>query len=162
MSQHNQNKQKTQPATERELSPEMQERKKKAQMLYGDQDGNDIDSILKQELEDLGLEYRFIDYKQAKANGGVSRTGWKVYRRDTSDPRLQGINTMTDPDGFVRQKSLVLAVKTKANAERKRQAILKQNKQLSGYTKSVTDELSADAEKLGGSSRVISGYEKNS
>ena len=146
----------------RKLTNEQIEKRKKAQLIYGDQDGNDIDSILKQELEDLGLEYRFIDYKQAKANGGVSRTGWRVYQRDTSDPRIQGVNSMTDADGFVRQKSLILAVKTKASAEKKRAAILKQNKQLSGYNKTVTDEVAADAAKLGGSSRAIAGYDKNS
>lgn len=162
MSQNN-NKQK--PATEqpvRELSPEMRERRKHAQIIYGDQDGNDIDSILKQELEDLGLEYRFIDYKQAKINGGMSRAGWKVYHRISRDTGVQGVNVMTDADGLVRQGSLVLAVKTKKSAERKREMIRKQNEQLNRYNKTVTDEVSADAAKLGGSSRAIAGYDKNS
>lgn len=155
------NQQKPLTDEERELRKK-EERRKKAQLIYGDQNGNDIDSILKQELEDLGLEYRFIDYKQAKLNGGMSRAGWKVYKRISDDTRIQGVNTMGDADGLVRQGSLVLAVKTKHNAEFKREQIRKSNEQLSRYNKTVTDEVSADAAKLGGSSRAIAGYDKNS
>jgi hypothetical protein len=56
----------------------MKEQTKAAQPIYDEVEDNDIDSILKQELKELGLEYRFIDFKQAKLNGGRSRNGWIV------------------------------------------------------------------------------------
>lgn len=136
--------------------------KKVAQPLYEDVDETDIDIALKKELAEKDLEYRFIDFKQAKLNGGRSRAGWMIYRRESEDPRLQGIAALADPDGLVRQGSLVLAVKTKASAERQRFKRDSQNKTLKKYNEHVTNELEGQARKLGGSSRAIAGYEKNS
>jgi hypothetical protein len=130
--------------------------------LYEDTDEFGIDSMLKKELEDQGLEYRFIDFKQAKLNGGRSRAGWIVYKRQSVDPRLQGIASLADPDGLVRQGSMVLAVKPTAAAQRQRSRRDAQNKTLTKYTETVTQELNGEAKKLGGSSRVIAGYDKNS
>lgn len=130
--------------------------------LFDEQDDYGIDSILKKELEDQGLEWRFIDFKQARLNGGRSRAGWIIYKRQSEDPRLQGIASLADPDGLVRNGSLVLAVKTKAAADRQRKRRDEQNRMLSRYTQHVTQELDGDAKKLGGSSRIIAGYDKNS
>lgn len=141
----------------------MEEKKKKlSQPIYEDTDENGIDGILKEELERQGLECRFIDFKQARLNGGRSRAGWIVYRRQSKDPRLAGIDALTDPDGLVRQGSMVLAVKTKASAQRQRDRRDAQNSTLNKYTQTVTKEVSEDARKLGGSSRAIVGYDKNS
>ncbi len=130
--------------------------------IYDDVDENDIDSTLKQELSEAGLEYRFIDFKQAKLNGGRSRAGWIIYRRKSEDPRLQGITALADPDGLVRSGTMVLAVKTKQAADIQRHKRDSQNTSLKKYTDTVTRELDGDARKLGGSSRVIAGYDKNS
>lgn len=134
---------------------------KVAQPIYDDMDENDIDVTLKKELADAGLEYRFVDFKQARMNGGRSRAGWRVYKRVSEDPRIQGISGMSDPDGLVRQGTLVLAVKTIASAQKQRQRRDDQNTTLKKYNEHVTKELEGDARKLGGS-RAISGYEKNS
>lgn len=136
--------------------------KKVPQPVYDDMDETDIDLALKKELAEKNLEYRFIDFKQAKLNGGRSRAGWMIYRRESADPRLQGIASLADPDGLVRQGSLVLAVKTSASAERQRFKRDSQNKTLKKYNEHVTNELNGQAQKLGGSSRAIAGYEKNS
>lgn len=125
-------------------------------------DEYDIDSVLKKELADQGLEYRFIDFKQARLNGNRSRAGWFIYKRQSEDPRVQGIKALADPDGLVRQGTLVLAVKTKQGAERQRMRRDSQNTSLKKYNKQVADELDGQARKLGGSSRVIAGYDKNS
>jgi hypothetical protein len=130
--------------------------------IYDDTDENDIDIILKKELADKNLEYRFIDFKQAKLNGGRSRAGWIIYKRESEDPRLQGIASLADPDGLVRQGTMVLAVKTKQAADVQRAKRDAQNTSLKKYTDTVTKELDGDARKLGGSSRVIAGYDKNS
>lgn len=130
--------------------------------LYEDTDESDIDAALKKELVDQGLEWRFIDFKQAKLNGGRSRAGWIVYRRQSKDPRLAGIEALADPDGLVRQGTMVLAVKTKAGADRQRSRRDEQTRFYNQYTKQVTKEFDSNARKLGGSSRAIVGYDKNS
>ncbi len=130
---------------------------------YEDSDNEyDIDSVLKKELEEAGLEYRFIDFKKAKLNGGMSRAGWRIYVRKSSDPRLQGISVLEDPDKLVRQGSLVLAVKTTNGANKQRSRRDAQNRSLKQYNKTVAEELKNDVRRLGGNSKLIQGYENNS
>ncbi len=140
----------------------MEQKKKEASVFYEDIDENDIDVMLKEELKEQNLEYRFIDFKQAKANGGTSRSGWRIYKRKSADPRIQGIESLTDPDGLVRKNSMVLAVKHTVLAQKQRDRINARRDVLNKYNKNVTDEVSAKARKLGGSSHAIAGYEKNS
>lgn len=130
--------------------------------MFEDQDEFDIDVALKKELAEQGLEYRFIDFKQARLNGGRSRAGWIVYKRKSQDPRLQGIASLADPDGMVRQGSMVLAVKPVAYAQRQRDRRDAQNKTLKRYTENVTTELSEQARTTLGGSKIIAGYDKNS
>ena len=130
--------------------------------VYDDTDEQDIDATLKSELAEQNLEYRFIDFKKAKLNGGRSRSGWIVYKRRSPDPRLAGIESLADPDGLVRQGSMVLAVKTLQAATRQRARRDAQNTTLKKYTQTAAQEVDQDARrKLGGSSRAIVGYEKN-
>ena len=136
--------------------------KKKAQPIYEDDDENDIDHLLKEELAEKQLEYRFIDYKQAVKNGGRSRTGWRVYVRESEDPRIAGISGMTDPDGLTRNGTLVLAVKTAQAAEKQRKRTRDQNRTLKKYNDLKAAELDSEAKKLGGNSQAIVGYERNS
>lgn len=124
------------------------------------EDENDIDDVLKKELADAGLAYRFIDFKQAKLNGGRSRAGWIVYRRQSPDPRMAGVKALEDPDGLVRQGSMVLAVKPLAAAAKQKARIAAQNRLLSDYNKTAAEDLTNDARKIG--SRVVRGYEQNS
>jgi hypothetical protein len=132
--------------------------------MYDDQneDEMDIDLALKDELAKQGLEYRFIDFKKAMHNGGRSRAGWIIYKRQSEDPRLQGIKSLADPDGLVRQGSMVLAVKPKHRADQQRKRVAMQNRSLSQYNKTVAEELDSKARSLGGATRIIQGYEKNS
>jgi hypothetical protein len=136
--------------------------KKLSKPLYDDTEENDIDGPLKKELEDQDLEYRFVDFKQAKALGGASRAGWRVYKRKSPDPRIQGIESLADPDGLVRKGTLVLAVKHKQLAQRQRDRNDTRRKILNGYNKQVASEVDGKARRLGGSSHAIAGYEKNS
>lgn len=136
--------------------------KKQAQPIYDDTEENDIDGVLKKELEGQDLEYRFVDFKQAKSLGGASRSGWRIYKRKSPDPRIQGIESLADPDGLVRKGTLVLAVKHKQLAQKQRDRINVRRKILSGYNKQVASEVDSKARRLGGSSHGIAGYEKNS
>lgn len=142
----------------------MAENKGKTKFVEAHEDDNelDIDVVLKKELQEKGLEYRFIDFKQAKLNGGRSRAGWIVYKRESDDPRTQGIKSLADPDGLVRQGSMVLAVKPTAMADRQRARRDVQNRSLKQYTKDVAAELDSKARSLGGGSKIIAGYDKNS
>ena len=74
---------------------------------------------------------------------------------------MQGISALADPDGLVRNGSMVLAVKTKANAEKQRRRRDQLSKSFSDYNKLLADELSQDAKRLGGSTKVLAGYDKN-
>ncbi len=137
--------------------------KVKATSIYEESgDEYDIDPVLKKELKEQGLAYKYIDFKSAKNNGGRSRSGWIIYKRQSEDPRLQGIKALADPDGLVRQGSMVLAVKTEQNADRQRSRRDTMNKSLRQYNKVAAEELEQSARKLGGSTRVLAGYDKNS
>lgn len=138
--------------------------KVKVSAMYEDEfgDENDIDTPLKEELAEKGLDYRFIDFKQARLNGGRSRSGWIIYKRESKDPRIAGIESLADPDGLVRQGSMVLAVKTKVGAEKQRAKIRQQNRSMSDYNKATAAELDQKARSLGGNSRIVAGYDKNS
>lgn len=136
--------------------------KKFSKPIYDEVDESDIDGVLKKELEEQELEYRFVDFKQAKANGGASRSGWRIYKRKSPDPRIQGIESLADPDGLVRRNTLVLAVKHKASAQRQRDRVEARRRVLNGYNKQVASEVDRKARRLGGSSHAIAGYEKNS
>lgn len=124
-------------------------------------DESDIDTVLKAELKEKNLEYRFIDFKQAKLNGGRNRNGWMVYKRESEDPRLSGISSLKDPDGLVRSGSMVLAVKTKNSADKQREKIARQTRSMNDYNKATAEELDQKARQLGGS-RIVSGYDRNS
>ena len=124
-------------------------------------DTYDVDQVLKKELQEQNLEFRWIDFKRARLNGGRSLGGWIIYKRRSEDPRMQGISALADPDGLVRNGSMVLAVKTKANAEKQRRRRDQLSKSFSDYNKLLADELSQDAKRLGGSTKVLAGYDKN-
>jgi hypothetical protein len=137
--------------------------KTKVGAIYEDSaDEYDIDNVLKKELAEQNLEYRFIDFKQARLNGGRSRAGWIVYRRKSSDPRIAGIEALQDPDGLVRNGSMVLAVKTKQGADRQRARRDAQTRTMNQYNKQRAQELNQEAKRLGGNTRILAGYEKNS
>lgn len=124
-----------------------------------DVDGDNLalGESLKKELEDQGLEYRWIDWKKAKMNGGRSLSGWIVYKRINKDPVLGNIAAFADQDDLVRNGTMVLAVKTRPNAAKQRARIKAQNITLGEYQKLAAQDL---REK--GLGEVIEGFEKNS
>lgn len=127
---------------------------------YEEYDENDIDLALKDELKKKKLAYRFIDFKQAKNNGGRSRAGWVIYKRESKDPILGDLGM--DSDKLVRKGTLVLAVKPQVLADKQKSRVASQNDYMNKYNKIRTKELDSDARKLGGSSRAIEGFENNS
>lgn len=140
----------------------MEKTQKLSKINYDEIDENDIDGALKKELEEKELEYRFIDFKQARELGGSSRAGWRVYKRESKNPDTFGIDAFTDPDGLTRKGTLVLGVKPRQLAQRQRDKIKARRDVLNGYNKQVAEEVDKKARRLGGSSHAIAGYEKNS
>lgn len=120
----------------------------KAGLYEGDEEGK-IESSLQKELEAAGLKFKFIDYKQAKANGGRSRAGWIIYA---------GLDGNKEP---VRRGTTVLAVKTDANAKKQKDRIELQRKVMNRYNNNKAEELNREAQSLGGTSRIIAGYNEN-
>ncbi len=115
--------------------------------LYDGQEEGQLDSGLKAEITQAGLKCKFIDYKQAKANGSRSRNGWIIYT---------GLDGNQEP---VRRGTLVLAVKTDANAKKQKDRIELQRKAMNRYNQNKEAELNADAKGI--NSRVIAGYNEN-
>lgn len=100
---------------------------KKAEPLLREDDlfGNmlKLDPVLETELKEKGLEGRFVDAKKLYEAGGYHPKGWVVYKRTPTSDTI-GSNEFkfgSDPDGIVRRGSLILAVKTKEQAEKHRE-----------------------------------------
>lgn len=115
--------------------------------LYEGEDEGKISAGLASELKALGLHYKFIDYKQAKANGNRSRNGWIIYT---------GADGNSDP---VRRGTTVLAVKTGANYKKQKDRVELQRKAMNKFNKNKEAELQSEASGI--SSRIIAGYNEN-
>lgn len=118
---------------------------------------------LKAELDEQGLEPRFVDFKKLKEMDGFHEKGWTVYKKEDSD--IIGNNEFrfgSTPDGVVRRGSMVLAVKPKASAEKHR-AYLRQKAQRysKSFVKRTTDELRQIARDGNVDARIYEGYEDN-
>lgn len=73
----------------------------------------DVPEDLKRELEEKGLECRWVDAKQMAEAGNMHRNHWEIYRRDpasiSSEAKVFGL----PPDGTIRRGTVVLAVRPK-------------------------------------------------
>ena len=96
----------------------------------GDLFGNalSLDPMLKAELDAQGLEGRFVDAAKLFQMGGYHPKGWTVYKRKTASGTME-FKFGNDPDGIVRRGSMILAVKSKDQAEKHR-AFLRQKAEL--------------------------------
>lgn len=77
-----------------------------------------LDPELESELKSKGLAWRFVDAKKLLESGGYHAKGWSVYKRTGSSDTIGSSEFKfgSDPDGIVRRGSMVLAVKTQAQA----------------------------------------------
>jgi hypothetical protein len=86
-----------------------------------------VDKNVQADIEDRGLEKRWIDAKQLVENSGFHRRGWEIYRIpesvDMSNTTLLG----NSPDRCIRRGTLVLGVRliTIGDAHRREIAILR-------------------------------------
>jgi hypothetical protein len=124
-----------------------------------------IDPELKKELDEQGLEPRFLSVQKLNQNGGYHPKGWRPYKR--KDTALsESFFFGKDPDGYIRREDLVLGVKPKEEAEKHR-AYLEYQAKLQGVKalkKRQASELKDILKQYGlgnDVSRVLEGYEED-
>jgi len=81
----------------------------------------DLDPEVAKELEEQGLEARYVNIKLMGRNGGTHPRGWRPYKRQKSESSTRDEYLFgKDPEGYVRRGDLVLAVKTKEEVSKHR------------------------------------------
>lgn len=140
--------------------------KSKPAEINQDEFGNTLacDPELLQELEVKGLVPRWVDAKRIYEMQGYNDKGWQVYKREKN--HSDTIDSMefkfgTDPSGIVRRGSLVLAVKTKAAAQRQRTFIEQKTERQAQVAAGEAEELRSIARRGGIKAEVFEGYEEN-
>lgn len=68
--------------------------------------------ILK-ELEAKGLSHRWINYKSFLEDGNQHEWGWELYKKPVGAVSSDNLVNGTSPDGIIRRKDIVLAVRPK-------------------------------------------------
>jgi hypothetical protein len=68
---------------------------------------------IQKELDDKGLVGRFVSVKLLEEYNGQHPKGWRVYKRDKVENSAYTAIFGKDHDGYVRRRSLILAVKSK-------------------------------------------------
>jgi hypothetical protein len=147
--QHNSNKFNQQGQQQQKKEEDFKPTREWKKGLYEGEDAGKLEANLEKEIREAGLHCKFIDYKQAKANGGRSRAGWIIYTG------LQGDREV------VRRGTTVLAVKNDANYKKLKIDIEKRRMAMNRYNANKAKELNHQAKSLGGTSRIIEGFDQN-
>lgn len=121
-----------------------------------------VDPELAAELEGKGLVCRWINAKEYQANYGYHKTGWRAYKR-ASAPVTGALDFEygTDPEGYVRRRDLVLAVKTKEGHAKHQAAINEKNRAYRNISKTQKKQLQDYARNSGVSSEVTDSYDND-
>lgn len=135
-------------------------------LAYDDMFGNNLalDPELQKELDEKGLVPRWVDAKRLFEMNGFNDKGWRTYRRENRSSDT--INTLdfkfgNDPTGIIRRGSLILAVKSKEQADKHRMFLNERtDKQAQINTKSA-EQLRAFAKSNGLDAKIYEGYEDN-
>jgi len=76
-----------------------------------------IPEAIKKDLAEKGLEAHWVDSKKLYENGGYHDRDWVPYVNKEIKSNPVGFKFGNDPDGVLRRGSLILAVKTKDQAD---------------------------------------------
>lgn len=133
---------------------------------YDDIFGNalNLPENLKKELEEQGLEGHFIDAKRFYDMGGYHPKGWTLYRsknKNSDTISLQDFGLGRDPEGVIRRGSLILAVKTKEQAEAHREFLRSRANKVKTVNREKAEELRSMARSAQMKATIIEGYEEN-
>jgi hypothetical protein len=146
---------KKQPIAERPTTPNPYE-------SYYSQNMLDVDKDIRSDIEKKGMECRWIDTKEFTASGNQHRHFWTPYKREvkpgTSETRAtMDIKHGNDPEGFIRRKSLILAVRPKQLGDAHRQQIAARTERLHQSSRAQVAEMKRLARQAG--SKVYEGFD---
>lgn len=82
----------------------------------------DIPSNCKKELEEKGLEARWLDIVELKKNQGFHKRGWQPYKFDCMSGAKNNPFASNDGqfDGYLLRNQMVLGIKTKEEAKKRK------------------------------------------
>ena len=121
-----------------------------------------IDSTLKKELAQKGLEYRFININSYKDSGNFHPRGWQPYIRSNVGQTAMEKALGQSPDGLFRRGDCVLAIRPISIGDKHRKVLRDRNLRQKGIQAQRADELKQVAKESRGQASVIEGYEENS
>ena len=126
---------------------------------FDETDNFAIDPLLKKELHEKKLEYRWINAKKWKDNYGFDPRMWTPYKRESKMTPGYEAYGMTDSEGYTRRGDLILAAQAEHIAAKRKERIANKNKNLSlDHQKQVAEELRRG---LKGQGKIIEGYDEN-
>lgn len=123
---------------------------------YYAQDLLQLDPKLAAEIDAKGLEHRWIDANEFVARGNMHNHYWRPYKREAKDSENGSAILESDwkfgndPEGFIRRKGLVLAVRPKEVGDGHRFMLEdKSKRQHGGLRRRQADEMREHARKAG-------------
>lgn len=99
-----------------------------------------LDPDLEKELAEKGLEARFVDAGKLYAANGYHPKGWTVYKRQTASGTMD-FKFGNDPEGIIRRGTMILAVKSKEQAERHREFLRQKAELYNSVVPRMAEEL---------------------
>lgn len=129
----------------------------RAEDIFGDP--LKLDDELKKEIEEAGLEARFVDAKQLYDFNGYHKNGWAPYKKKAGDKI--DFKYDKDPDGVIRRGTLILATRSKEVCEKHRALLAQKADRAAQVTKTHADELRQMARDRNTDVSVSEGYEEN-
>lgn len=134
-------------------------------LSYDELFGNNltISPELKAELDAKGLVPRWVDARIIKDFGGYHPKGWTIYKRDKTNAAPDGMEFTygSDPAGIIRRGSVVLAVKSKEQAEKHRGFLDQRAKSYQNIHQEKADELRQFAKANRLNSQISEGYDED-
>jgi hypothetical protein len=125
----------------------------------------DVDAKTKAEFAEKGLECRWIDAKEFNLAGNLHKHHWRPYKRQASPADAQSHDILSwslgnDPEGFIRRKGLILAVRPIELGDAHRASIAERTERLhSRSLKKAAEEINETARRAGLKTAVDSEYD---
>ena len=129
---------------------------------------NDMDIPVKlaKKLTEIGYSYRYISAKGLQDSGGYHKNAWKPLRRQDFQENgrdiLEDVLWGSHPDGTIRRKEMVLAIRPIEMSARHRAEIqAKTDRQGNNVQKKAADQLRRVSESNNLGVEITEGYDEN-
>lgn len=120
----------------------------------------DLPEELLKELQEAGLEYRFLAPHKINKFTGKHKSGWEAYKvKDYDKMSGEGFKYGVDPDGLIRCEELILGVKPAEKADIHRKYLAQKSADQSKVSKSKAAELKRMARSENLNMKIIDTYE---